>query len=93
MAVAAHSRATYVPACLLVVEAEGVAVTSAARMPGPISARPAGHRVLPVFVLSLLGLPPGLLIDKQHLQVASGHSSGAHGGAQVCGAQCASKLT
>ncbi len=51
-------------------QAEGVGASSA-RLPGPMSGRPAGHRVLPVFVLSLLGMPPGLLLDKQFLQVAS----------------------
>ena len=35
------------------------------------SARPFGHHVLPVFVLSLLGLPEGVLLDGKHLSVAS----------------------
>lgn len=52
----------------LLLSEDGVAPS--APLPG-VSSRPAGHLMLPVFVLSLLGMPPGLLLDKKHLHVAT----------------------
>jgi hypothetical protein len=57
-------------------QSEGVG-SSATLLPGP-AARPAGHRILPVFVLSLLGLPEGLLLDRQHLHVTSVFAKTTH---------------
>jgi len=59
--------------------AAGVGGSSSPNTPPSISSttaaapgrRAAGHRVLPVFVLSLLGMPQGLLLDRKYMHVAT----------------------